>query len=99
ARVLTLRLCRSFFLDLGHDDVRPEVLVDDLSSGERTFREELVVDFDSARFLHTFAGRLFLLHLFRAFVGFLSTPADSHRLRMRRRRAHRTPRTTRTRSC
>src|SRR5207247_2314799 len=58
------------FSRLRQHDVRPDVLGNDLSSREWTFREELRVDFQFARFLHSLAGGFFLDRtFFEAFVG------------------------------
>src|SRR5207253_11090185 len=94
ARVLTAR--RRIFLAVRHHDVRTEVFGDDLRAGERTLREELVVDFDGASFLHAFAGRLPLLLVLWTFVRFLAADEATGSRRRRRRRTHRTSRSTGT---
>src|SRR5260370_1084319 len=91
-RSLLLRLVLAL---LGHDDVRTEIVGDDLRSGERPFREQLVVDFDRALALAALSGGLLLFGTLVAAVGGL-LPADDRRAGHRRRRRHGAHRTSRT---
>ena len=75
----------SFLVRLRHHDVRAEVVVDDLRSGERTFREQLAVDFGRTLALAAFAGGFFFGELLAA----VRTPLLAAAHRAARQRAGR----------
>src|SRR5436190_1921694 len=98
ARVAARRDFLRLFVEVRHHDVRTDVIGDDLRSGERTLRQELLIELRGARRFSALAGLLFLLPFLTGRLFFLAADDVRAGHQRRRRSAHRTSRSAGTKT-